>query len=356
MDRLTLSGKAVTFRRVSKRLNHKFEMSGIDFRVAAGEFLTVLGPSGSGKSTLLGFVGGWVTPDRGTIEIGDVIFNDVPVRERPVRTCFQKGGFLFPHMTVQQNVGYSLKAKGIKRRRRHDLTKELLSSVGLSGIGSRRVADLSGGEAQRVAIARAIADPQPVLLLDEIETGLDTGLKKTIRQLLLDVSAERGCTVIYVTHDSAEALALASRKHSRVAVINDGKIEQVANPEVLYSNPTSSFVAAFTGEANLLSVTSAYADVVTTQGGNSFPMPKCEGEIRFLLLRPEWLLLHAESNACIPLRGRVSSVEYLGSRTRVFVDVNGDCLQVFARPDSQMGVGDELVLGVLPEKVVGLAR
>jgi spermidine/putrescine transport system ATP-binding protein len=156
---------------ISKRLSPSFEISNISLLVKAGEFFCLLGPSGSGKSTILGLIGGWEVPDSGQLLLGGINFNDSLSFERPIRTCFQKGGFLFPHMTVEENIGYALKLKRLDSITIEMRVKELMQQVGLNGLSNRNPSQLSGGEAQRVAIARAIADPQPVLLLDEIQTG-----------------------------------------------------------------------------------------------------------------------------------------------------------------------------------------
>jgi putative spermidine/putrescine transport system ATP-binding protein len=350
-------GLPIRFSSVSKRVSPRFSIQPLNFDVLPGEFLTLLGPSGSGKSTVLGLVGGWVGLDTGAITIGSLEISKLPIADRPVRTCFQKGGFLFPHLTVEENIAYPLKVKAVPRRQRLATAWELLDRVGLPGLGRRRVSELSGGEAQRVAIARAIADPQPVLLLDEIETGLDRRLKRDIRELLLEVTEERQCTVIYVTHDSAEALALSSRRNSRVAVLNSGAIEQLAKPYTLYRHPATSFVAALTGEVNLLPIATRNDSEVITRAGNRLPLSSKEPGIpAYILLRPEWLSVAPRGGAFHKLRGTITSVEYLGNARRVYVDVKGDLLQVVAGPDERMAVGENLTLGYSQDRLLALER
>lgn len=312
---------------VSKRISSTFAIAGLCLEIEAGEFFCLLGPSGSGKSTLLGLIGGWVLPDRGTIMLGTDDYTLTPPFQRPIRTCFQKGGFLFPHMTVRQNIGYALKLKGFSRRSIELRVTELTAQVGLKGLEGRKPSDLSGGEAQRVAIARALADPQPILLLDEIQTGLDRHLRASIRDLLVDVTLGLRVTTIYVTHDASEALGLASRLNSRLGVLNNGQIVQVGSATEVYRAPRTSFIASFLGDINLLAIKQQNSSTLITNGGNVFRSEKCKGIlVKYVGIRPEAITFERNGDKLIELHGKVEGTEFLGPIVRVALRVNEDLI------------------------------
>jgi putative spermidine/putrescine transport system ATP-binding protein len=222
-------------------------VDGIDLRVRDGEFFTLLGPSGSGKTTTLRMIAGFERPDAGTVRLGGEDITDAPPYSRDVNTVFQDYA-LFPHMTVAENVGYGLRAKGTKRAERTRQVDEVLKTVRLDGFGRRKPVQLSGGQRQRVALARAIVNRPRVLLLDEPLGALDLKLRHEMQRFLKGLQRDLGMTFIYVTHDQEEALTMSDH----VAVFNEGRIEQVGSPEEVYETPATEFVADFVGTSNIL--------------------------------------------------------------------------------------------------------
>jgi len=221
-------------------------LDGVDLAVSRNEFLTLLGPSGCGKSTLLQAIGGFVVLDSGTISIEGVEMTRMPPHRRPVNTVFQNYA-LFPHMSVEQNVGYALEVRGTPARERRERVGEALAMVGLGGMERRRPDQLSGGQQQRVALARAIVARPKLLLLDEPLSALDRGLRHSVQIELKALQDELGIAFVFVTHDQEEALTMSDR----IAVMRQGRIEQIASPRDIYDRPESAFVAGFIGVSNL---------------------------------------------------------------------------------------------------------
>jgi putative spermidine/putrescine transport system ATP-binding protein len=219
----------------------------IDLEIAPGEFFTMLGPSGSGKTTTLRMIAGFETPDEGTIELAGEDVSRLPPYDRPVNTVFQDYA-LFPHMTVQANVEYGLMVKGTKKSERRQRAQEALAMVRLPSYGGRKPAQLSGGQRQRVALARAIVNRPKVLLLDEPLGALDLKLRQEMQIELKSIQREVGITFVYVTHDQEEALTMSDR----IAVFNEGRIEQVGPPAEVYERPQSEFIAGFVGVSNVI--------------------------------------------------------------------------------------------------------
>ncbi|HSD23357.1 MAG TPA: spermidine/putrescine ABC transporter ATP-binding protein, partial [Solirubrobacterales bacterium] len=244
----------------------------LDLEVRRGEFFTLLGPSGSGKTTTLRMIAGFEEPDSGRVELGGRDVTGMPPYDRSVNTVFQDYA-LFPHMSVGENVEYGLRVKGVGKEERRRRASEALATVRLAGYESRKPNQLSGGQQQRVALARAIVNEPRVLLLDEPLGALDLKLREQMQVELNAIQAQVGITFIYVTHDQEEALTMSDR----IAVMNQGRIEQVADPEEVYDRPATTFVAGFIGTANLLPVTvrSAAADVATVDSstGSQFTVP-----------------------------------------------------------------------------------
>ena len=219
----------------------------VDLEIARGEFFTMLGPSGSGKTTTLRMIAGFERPDAGSIELGGVDVSGLPPFDRDVNTVFQDYA-LFPHMNVQQNVEYGLRVKKVPKAERRLKAAEALRMVRLDGYGDRKPAQLSGGQRQRVALARAIVNTPRALLLDEPLGALDLKLRQELQIELKQIQQELGMTFVYVTHDQEEALTMSDR----IAVFNDGRIEQVDTPAVMYEHPATAFVAGFIGTSNII--------------------------------------------------------------------------------------------------------
>jgi spermidine/putrescine transport system ATP-binding protein len=237
----------VALRGVTKRFGDVVAVDALDLDVAHGEFLSLLGPSGCGKTTTLRLIAGFEQPDEGELLIGGTDVAGLPPYKRDVNTVFQSYA-LFPHLTVQDNVAYGLRQRGLGRSQRRRKAQELLELVRLRGVEGRKPRELSGGQQQRVALARALIMSPRVLLLDEPLGALDLKLRKELQVFLKTLHADIGITFVYVTHDQEEALAMSDR----VAVMNGGRIEQLGPPQEIYDNPASRFVADFIGETNFI--------------------------------------------------------------------------------------------------------
>ncbi len=222
-------------------------LRGISLKVKKGEFITFLGSSGCGKTTTLRIIAGLEMPDRGEVFINGVCVNRLPPEKRSVNTVFQNYA-LFPHMNVTENIAYGLKIKRTKKKEIQDRVAEALELIQLSDYGKRMPSELSGGQKQRVAIARAIVNNPEVLLLDEPLGALDLQLRRQMQLELKKLQKQLGITFLYITHDQEEAINMSSR----IAVMRDGKFEQIGTPDEIYHHPKTSYVAQFVGSANIL--------------------------------------------------------------------------------------------------------
>jgi putative spermidine/putrescine transport system ATP-binding protein len=238
---------ALRLEAIRKNYGHVAAVAGVDLTVAEGEFFTLLGPSGSGKTTLLRLIAGFERPDSGRIELGGRDVTSLPPHLRETNTVFQDYA-LFPHMTVGQNIGYGLRIKGVAPTERKRRIERALQMVRLAGLDQRRPNQLSGGQRQRVALARAVINEPEVLLLDEPLGALDLKLRQEMQIELKQIQKEVGITFVYVTHDQEEALTMSDR----VAVMANGRIEQIGSPVEVYERPASEFVAGFIGISNVL--------------------------------------------------------------------------------------------------------
>jgi ABC-type Fe3+/spermidine/putrescine transport system ATPase subunit len=246
---------------VSKSFDGTPVLDRISLDVTRGEFLSLLGPSGCGKSTLLRLIAGFDAPDAGSLVLDGADLSGAPAAQRPVNTVFQSYA-LFPHLTVGQNIAFGLEMKRMTRLRIRARVDEMLELVQLPGAASRRVDQLSGGQQQRVALARALAPAPLLLLLDEPLSALDRKLRDAMQAELRALQRRTATTFIFVTHDQDEALALSDR----VAVLDAGRIEQVATPQAIYHAPASAPVARFVGDTNLIAGAVAGNRFVATTG------------------------------------------------------------------------------------------
>ena len=224
-------------------------VDGIDLEVQPGEFLSLLGPTGCGKTTTLRLIAGFERPDEGDVRIGGSDVSRVPPYKRDVNTVFQSYA-LFPHLTVEDNVAYGLKQRGLGRTERRRERLEMLELVRLEGLEARKPRELSGGQQQRVALARALVMSPRVLLLDEPLGALDLKVRKELQIELKRIQEEIGITFVYVTHDQEEALAMSDR----VVVMNGGRIEQIGAPHEIYDTPATEWIAGFIGDTNFIRV------------------------------------------------------------------------------------------------------
>ena len=289
---------------VSKRYGDVVAVDSLDLEVKHGEFFTLLGPSGSGKTTTLRMIAGFEEPDSGRVELDGRDVTGEPPYDRSVNTVFQDYA-LFPHMNVGENVEYGLRVKGVGKEERRRRASEALATVRLGGYEKRKPNQLSGGQQQRVALARAIVNEPRVLLLDEPLGALDLKLREQMQVELNTIQAEVGITFIYVTHDQEEALTMSDR----IAVFNEGHVEQIGAPTEIYERPDNAFVAGFVGVSNLL-----------------------ERDGRRFTVRPEKVFLVENGQAPSGLHveeGTIKDVSYAGMITRYLVDLEaGGELQV----------------------------
>jgi spermidine/putrescine ABC transporter ATP-binding subunit len=249
----------VEFRGVTKRFGDVVAVDDLDLRIRQGEFLSLLGSSGCGKTTSLRMIAGFEQPTSGEVLIGGVDAVGLPPYKRDVNTVFQHYA-LFPHMSILDNVAYGLKQRKMDKKERHAKAHAALELVHLEGRANRKPRELSGGQQQRVALARALVMEPRVLLLDEPLGALDLKLRKDMQVELKRIQRDVGITFVYVTHDQGEAMSMSDR----IAVMSEGRIEQLDAPEAIYDRPASAFVAGFIGEMNVLD-----GDVRTTSGGVS---------------------------------------------------------------------------------------
>ncbi|MGW5777788.1 ABC transporter ATP-binding protein [Streptomyces sp. NPDC003863] len=303
-----MEGMAIRLTGLRKTYGRTEAVAGVDLEIADGEFFSMLGPSGSGKTTVLRMIAGFEAPSAGTVELAGRDVTRLAPFERDVHTVFQDYA-LFPHMTVEQNVAYGLKVRGVPRAERLVRARAALTQVGLDGLGKRRPAELSGGQRQRVALARALVGRPRVLLLDEPLGALDLKLRERMQVELKEIQREVGITFVFVTHDQEEALTMSDR----IAVFHQGRIEQVAAPAEIYERPATPFVAGFVGTSNLLTGETARR-VVGAPGTYS--------------IRPEKIRILADHKAPgdpghATAAGTVAEVVYLGDSTRFLVDLDG---------------------------------
>lgn len=329
--------------KITKRFPSGFAFEQFNLSVCLEECFCLIGPSGSGKSTLLGLIGGWISPNSGSVTIDGTDVTMLEPNQRPIRACFQKGGFLFPHMSVEENISYALKLRKCPKEDIRLIVRTMLREVGLDGFGGRSISSLSGGEVQRVSIARALADPRPILLLDEITAGLDRPLRAAILGMVENLLAVRRLTAVCVTHDVDEAFRLCSHFNSRLGVLNAGKLEQVGSPQMIYSEPSSSFVASLVGDVNLLSIIEHRPTGVMVEGGFLIaPLRDVSRNARYLAVRPEDIYLQRPAEApFVELPASVEYVDATGPVGRLQVRANGIVLRIMLTQASQLQTAGE---------------
>jgi ABC-type sugar transport system ATPase subunit len=318
----------VSFDGVSKRFGTVEAVRELTLAIADGELMVLVGPSGSGKTTALRMLAGLEAVDAGRIEIGSRVVNDVSPRDRDVAMVFQDYA-LYPQMTVRDNMAFGLRRRGLERSEVDRRVTETCATLGLGDLLDRRPRQLSGGQQQRVALGRALVREPQVLLLDEPLSNLDAQLRVQARGEIKRLQSDVGTTMVYVTHDQTEALTLGDR----IAVMNEGRLEQVGTPEELYERPANVFVGGFIGSPAM-----------------SF-LPEADGVV--VGVRPEHVRPWADGLVG-PIEGRIAFVEALGRETLIGVDTDrGARLVAAVEGRARAQVGEPIRLGLVAE---GLRR
>jgi putative spermidine/putrescine transport system ATP-binding protein len=341
---------SISLRSLSKRFGEVIAVEQLDLELPEGELVALLGPSGCGKTTTLRMVAGFETPTEGQILLGDRDVTGLPPERRDCGMVFQNYA-LFPHMTVSENVAFGLQMRGVGKTEVKARVIGILEKVGLKGMERRRPRQLSGGQQQRTALARALVINPAVLLLDEPLANLDAKLREEMRFYIRSLQREFRITTVYVTHDQAEALVLADR----IAVMMDGRLQQLGTPEDLYRRPENGSVAAFVGLTNLLP-----GRVVAVRDGEvqfesavgllrgRGPGGLSAGDSAWLSVRPEDLGLHPPSfrpDSQNQVHGVVRERAFLGNIADYRVEVPGDVLlRVQAAPSLKYARGDKVTV------------
>ena len=354
-----MESKAIRFSNVSKQFGDGFAVKDISFVVNPGTLTTLLGPSGCGKTTTLRMIAGLESPTSGQIFIGDQDVSQLPTNERDVSMVFQSYA-LFPHMTVSENVGYGLKVTGTSRPEIKRRTEEALKTVGLSGLEARFPSQLSGGQQQRVAVARALILEPSVLLFDEPLSNLDAKLRRQMREEIRELQQRLSLTVVYVTHDQAEAMAVSDQ----IIVMDRSIIVQQGTPAELYLHPKNRFVAGFMGDANHVKGKIIYEDdeYFLSFGGCHVPYsPKKISEAGAevgVAIRPEAIEISRSSerfNSSSFLQGTIRKVTYIGVSVEYTIATDlGQLFAVDAKTDVIHRVGSPVALSFAPNGVIPL--
>jgi len=315
----------VKFDNVDKSYDGKvLVVKGLNLDIEEGEFVTMLGPSGSGKTTCLMMLAGFETATNGEIYLDNKVISNIPPHKRGIGMVFQNYA-LFPHMTVYENLAFPLRVRKIPKDEADKKIDKALSMVSLQGFNSRMPMQLSGGQQQRVAVARSLVfDPQ-LVLMDEPLGALDKNLRESMQYEIKHIHENIGVTVVYVTHDQTEALTMSNR----IAVFNDGKVQQLSSPDELYEEPKNSFVAGFIGENNIFNgtVTEIAGDtckVMLADGSEILANPisvKAKGDKTTISLRPERALINPKDKMDNNYKGKIEEVIYHGDHTRVRINV-----------------------------------
>ena len=355
-DTVRTSSGRVAVSELVKRFGSVAAVDGVSLAVEPGEFVALLGPSGSGKTTILMMIAGFEYPTSGRVEISGADMTFAAPNKRNLGMVFQRYT-LFPHMTVEDNIAFPLKMRGVSRGERMKRAQAALEAVRLAGYGGRQPGQLSGGQQQRVALARAIVYEPRVLLMDEPLSALDKNLREEMQLEIKHLQRELGITVIFVTHDQTEALTMADR----VAVLDHGRLQQIGTPRDLYERPATPFVAGFIGETNFLPAKSmaaagsgALVPIALELGSGNSAMTVGAVPANALLrvaIRPERLVL--SKAGAQGLQGTIVETIYAGSATTCVVEIgNGARLRAriaAERADAAWSPGDQVAVSWRPE-------
>jgi spermidine/putrescine transport system ATP-binding protein len=351
---------------VSKRFGTHAAVDDVTLEIGESEFFSLLGPSGCGKTTTLRMVAGFELPDTGRIVLKGNDVTEVPANRRPVNMVFQQYA-LFPHMSVYDNVAFGLKVKHVPRSEHRERVAEMLRVVSLEGLDRRRARQLSGGQQQRVALARALVNRPAALLLDEPLGALDVKLRKQMQLELKRIQSTLGTTFVYVTHDQEEALAMSDR----IAVMNDGRVEQTGSPRDIYEHPSTAFVADFIGSLNAfdLRIDELVGDsaVMRLGGDERVVVPvgtgHRPGETVRVAVRPERVQIEAAGSPLLDggsrLEGTIAEIVFLGMYTQFHVDTRAGALVSHRLADESLAPfepGARVTLSWEPEQASLLAE
>jgi len=352
----------VELKDVTKAFGPVVAVEGANVSFEEGSFTTLLGPSGCGKTTILRMIAGLEVPTAGDIHIAGRRINDVPIHKRNLGLVFQNYA-LFPHRTIEQNIAFGLKYRGVSRADQRDKVKRALDIVRLPGVEERYPSQLSGGQQQRIALARAIVIEPDVLLLDEPLSALDANLREEMRVELKTIQRRIGVTTVFVTHDQSEALALSDK----IVVMSEGHVEQMGSPQQVYRRPVSEFVARFLGNSNILPARvvskTTKAIKVSIDGLGEVTVEGEEatvGDRVHVVMRAENLHLQPAGKKAAKsgnrFEGTVTAVDYQGQLARYFVDVGGHSLEAVNTIDgSPLAEGTKVTAALRPIDIVLLA-
>jgi len=343
---MPINEQFVRFDKVDKSYDGKvLVVKDLNLDIAEGEFITMLGPSGSGKTTCLMMLAGFETPTNGEIYLDKNPISNIPPHKRGIGMVFQNYA-LFPHMTVYENLAFPLRVRKVSKEDTDKKIDKALSMVSLTGFENRMPGQLSGGQQQRVAVARALVFDPAVVLMDEPLGALDKNLRESMQYEIKHIHESIGVTVVYVTHDQGEALTMSNR----IAVFNDGKVQQLSSPDKLYEEPVNSFVAEFIGENNRFSgqVTDVSKDkckVKLDDGSEILANPivvKSSGEKTIVSLRPERALINTKEKMENNFKGKIEEVIYHGDHTRVRLNLLGNKDFILKVPNSSANMDIKL--------------
>ena len=336
-----MSKKLINFVDISKSYGNNLVLDELNLYIRENEFITLLGPSGCGKTTTLRILGGFETPDKGQVIFDDVDITSLPPNKRNLNTVFQKYA-LFPHMSIAENIAFGLKINKKSKEYINDKIKYALKLVNLDGFENRSIDSLSGGQQQRIAIARAIVNEPKVLLLDEPLGALDLKLRQDMQHELIRLKNELGITFVYVTHDQEEALTMSDT----IVVMNQGYIQQIGTPEMIYNEPTNAFVADFIGDSNIIDGTMIQDKVVEILGvkipcvdegfGNNTPVD--------VVIRPEDIEIVEPEKGF--MEGDITSVIFKGVHYEIEIVANG--FEWLVHTTLLHNVGEHVGINVIP--------
>ena len=349
---MSKNNEFVKFDKVDKSYDGKLlVVKDLNLDIAEGEFITMLGPSGSGKTTCLMMLAGFETPTNGEIYLDGNPISNIPPHKRGIGMVFQNYA-LFPHMTVYENLAFPLKVRKMLKDEIDKKVDKALSMVSLTGFENRMPGQLSGGQQQRVAVARALVFDPAVVLMDEPLGALDKNLRESMQYEIKHIHESIGVTVVYVTHDQSEALTMSNR----IAVFNDGKVQQLTSPDKLYEEPVNSVVAEFIGENNrfdgeVLDISNGVCKVKIGAGeilANPISV-KSKGEKTTVSIRPERALINPKDKMDNSHKGKIEEVIYHGDHTRVRINLLNNSEFILKVPNSSQNLdiklGNEIDIG-----------